>query len=182
MEVYLIRHTTPDIEKGICYGQTDVLLKASFDEETKIILQKLPANIEIIYTSTLTRCRQLANYLSSHLALPIVEDVRLKELNFGDWEMKKWDDIDQSQLKSWMHNYVNEKCPNGESYYDLACRATSFLTEIKLKKLERALIVTHHGIMKALYSAANQIPLEEAMKQNWGYGVLTVLGIKDDRK
>ena len=33
MEVILIRHTSVDVPVGICYGQTDVPLKESFEEE-----------------------------------------------------------------------------------------------------------------------------------------------------
>ena len=33
MEVILIRHTSVDVPKGVCYGQTDVPLRDSFEEE-----------------------------------------------------------------------------------------------------------------------------------------------------
>jgi len=33
MEIYLIRHTTPDVAKGICYGQTDLDVANTFEEE-----------------------------------------------------------------------------------------------------------------------------------------------------
>ena len=33
MVVYLIRHTSVDIPQGVCYGQTDVPLNPTFEEE-----------------------------------------------------------------------------------------------------------------------------------------------------
>ena len=30
MEIYLVRHTTPDVAKGICYGQADIDVTATF--------------------------------------------------------------------------------------------------------------------------------------------------------
>ena len=33
MVVYLIRHTSVDVPQGVCYGQTDVPLKPTFEEE-----------------------------------------------------------------------------------------------------------------------------------------------------
>ena len=39
MEIYLIRHTTPKIEKGICYGQADLNVADSFEEEINVILK-----------------------------------------------------------------------------------------------------------------------------------------------
>jgi alpha-ribazole phosphatase len=170
MEIYVIRHTTPDIEKGICYGQTDVPLKATFDEEAKNILNDLPTDVEIIYTSPLIRCKQLAIYISDHLNVPIVEDIRLKELNFGDWEMKKWDDLDLSDLTVWMNDYVNEKCPNGESYIDLYARVFSFLNSIKPTHPKKLLIVTHGGVAKALHSIIKKVSLKEAMDLKLDYG------------
>ena len=32
-KIVWVRHTTPDVIPGTCYGQTDVPLKASFEEE-----------------------------------------------------------------------------------------------------------------------------------------------------
>ena len=33
MVVYLIRHTSVDVPQGVCYGQTDVPLNPTFEEE-----------------------------------------------------------------------------------------------------------------------------------------------------
>ena len=35
MKVYLVRHTSVDVAPGTCYGQTDVPLRASFQEEAE---------------------------------------------------------------------------------------------------------------------------------------------------
>ncbi|MBQ1753914.1 MAG: hypothetical protein II002_03155 [Bacteroidales bacterium] len=43
MEVILLRHTTPDVPVGTCYGQTDVPLKASFEEEAAVSRAALEA-------------------------------------------------------------------------------------------------------------------------------------------
>ena len=42
MEIYLIRHTTPNIEKGICYGQADLDITETFLEEVEAIKPHLP--------------------------------------------------------------------------------------------------------------------------------------------
>ena len=41
MEVILIRHTSVDVPKGVCYGQTDVPLRDIFEEEASITAQQL---------------------------------------------------------------------------------------------------------------------------------------------
>ena len=37
MEVILIRHTSVDVPPGVCYGQTDVPLKPTFEQEAAVI-------------------------------------------------------------------------------------------------------------------------------------------------
>ena len=41
------------------------------------------------------------------------------EMNFGDWEMKNWDDIPLEELNPWMQDFVNVRVSNGESFTDL---------------------------------------------------------------
>jgi alpha-ribazole phosphatase len=174
MEVYLIRHTTPSIEKGICYGQSEVPLKNTFYQEAEVVLNHLPTDVDVIYSSPLNRCFQLANFLSMQFSIPVRVDNRLMELNFGEWEMKRWNDLEQSKLQDWMDDYVHVRCPGGESYQELAARTALFLEELKSKDSKKVAIVTHHGIMKAIYSHMTKISLEEAMNQHWDYGGLTV--------
>lgn len=41
MEIYLVRHTSVDIPAGYAYGQTDVPLRPSFEDEAEAIKKKL---------------------------------------------------------------------------------------------------------------------------------------------
>ncbi|TAG13399.1 MAG: phosphoglycerate mutase, partial [Sphingobacteriia bacterium] len=43
MEIYLIRKKKKKIEKGICYGQSDLDITESFEEELGFIKPHLPA-------------------------------------------------------------------------------------------------------------------------------------------
>ena len=57
MVIYLMRHTAVDVPQGVCYGQTDVPLKPTFETEatqTAANLQGL--SFDKVYTSPLTRC------------------------------------------------------------------------------------------------------------------------------
>lgn len=166
MEIYLIRHTQPDIGKGICYGQSDICLAGSFDLEWNGIRGELPAEIDMIYSSTLQRCTLLAAKIAAFYNAPVVKDPRLMELHFGDWEMKRWDDLDQAALKLWMDNYLEKRCPNGESYHDLRLRLLSFLHELRGDK-GRKLIVTHGGIIKCFHG---MVKGTDGMELEIGYG------------
>ncbi|RBW63124.1 alpha-ribazole phosphatase [Tenacibaculum sp. E3R01] len=175
MEIILIRHTTPDIAKGICYGQSDINIRDSFLEEIKPILKEIPVNNENVtfYSSPLKRCAILAKELTTKITF----DNRLKELNFGDWELKKWDEINRVDLDIWMNDFVNVPTKNGESYIDLHQRTTSFLKELKQNKTKKAIIVTHAGVIRSIWSYINNIPLEKSFDLKLAYGAIIKLNL-----
>ena len=170
MEIYLVRHTEPVIEKGICYGNSDIGIKLPIENELDLILKKLPAFVDVIYTSPLLRCSYLAEQLQAKIKTNLLIDYRLKELNFGDWELKKWDTINQVHLMKWMNNYEVESCPNGESYKDLKLRATLFLNELKVLNLKNIVIVSHGGFIRTFMSIINQQSFSDIMNLKVDYG------------
>nr|BFF37739.1 alpha-ribazole phosphatase [Tenacibaculum mesophilum] len=168
MEVILVRHTTPDISKGICYGQADIKVATTFEEEVSSILKKVPVNDADVtyYSSPLKRCKLLAKKLSAN----VIFDNRLKELDFGDWELQKWNDIDKKELDIWMNDFVKTPAKNGESYIDLHKRTTNFLTELTTKNHQKVVLVTHAGVMRSLWAYMNEIPLEKSFELKLNYG------------
>ena len=151
MEVFMIRHSTPQVAKGVCYGQSEIPLAPSFADEWKLIREKLPESVDMIFSSPLSRCMQLSVLLSEHFKIPVKPDSRLMEMNFGDWEMKLWDEIDQHQLTTWMNNYLEVACPNGESYKDLRKRLKNFISDNLVSDNRKYLIVMHGGVIKCFH-------------------------------
>ena len=43
MEIYLVRHTSVDIPAGYAYGQTDVPLRPSFEDEAEAVKKRKTA-------------------------------------------------------------------------------------------------------------------------------------------
>jgi alpha-ribazole phosphatase len=162
MEIYLIRHTKPSIEKGICYGQSDIGVCSSFEEESFNIKQHLPEKVDMVYSSPLKRCRLLACYLFPKQEIKY--DDRLKEMSFGEWEMQPWDLIDQQSLQTWMNDFVNTSTPNGESYEQLYQRTTNFWVSLTLKSKQVA-IVTHAGVIRSILSKIGKISLQESFQR-----------------
>lgn len=167
MEIILIRHTTPKIAKGICYGQSDLDVTDTFSEEIKPILKELSIDSEtVFYSSPLKRCKKLAEKLADK----IIFDDRLKELDFGDWELQNWNDINKKELDIWMNDFVKVAATNGESYLDLHARTTSFLLEIAKQQHKKIVIITHAGVMRSLYSFINKTSLETSFDLKLQYG------------
>jgi alpha-ribazole phosphatase len=157
MEIYLIRHTTPNIEKGICYGQSDIALKDSFALEAQNVLKIIPESFDKVYSSPLLRCTQLANLIDENY----ITDKRLMEFNFGSWELKKWDDIPNKEIQPWYDDWVNVRANKGESYKELQNRVISFLAEIP-SHYRRILIVTHSGVIRSLCAHLDREELRDS--------------------
>ena len=161
MNLFVIRHTNVDVEPGICYGQSNVGVAYSFySEKEKIEREINEIYFDTILSSPLFRCKTLTESLFS--TEKIVFDERLKELNFGDWELKKWDDVYNSPKgKIWMNNYQTLPTLNGESYPEMVERVRAFYSELVLKKYDNVAIITHAGVIRIFKSIIEKIPIDE---------------------
>lgn len=176
-DIYLIRHTTPQVEKGICYGFSDIDVAQSFKEEVKIIKEKLKAiNFTHFYSSPLIRCQQLAQNLHRE---NIIYDERLKELNFGKMELIAYNDMDEEWLEKWMNDFVNIECPDGESFQQLQDRVIKFYQELLQKDETIIGIATHGGVIRSLICHILDIPLQNAFKIVFDWGGITKISIKN---
>lgn len=174
MEVYLIRHTTPQVDKGICYGQTDLDLAASFADEQQKVLAALPSSFDLVYSSPLKRCRRLAGKLTTG---SVLIDDRLMEMNFGDWEMQSWDDLPKAAVKAWMKNFVNTSPPNGESMLALQQRVLTWWDTLDKNSSGKIAVVTHAGVIRVLHTSINNIKLEDSFGSfHIDYGGIEVFG------
>jgi len=172
MEIYLIRHTSINCEKVICYGQADVEVSGAFSTELNSLKKKLGESEEyIFYSSPLKRCSILAQHLSNADFIP---DKRLMEMHFGDWELKSWELIEKEQyFQKWRDNFVKTSCPNGESFIDLSKRNIEFFEELIKKDYKKVAIITHSGTIRTLVSHILEIPLNKALNLQIDYGSIT---------
>lgn len=146
MRLVLIRHTSVAVARGICYGQTDVELAPSFPEEAHIVkAQLLKYDFDKVYSSPLSRCLKLARFCG--YANPIT-DHRLMEMNFGEWEMKRYDEITDPRLQEWFDDHIHVAATGGESVIDQRQRFLEFIGEIKPSHTgETIALFTHGGIL-----------------------------------
>ena len=159
MDIYLIRHTTPAIAKGICYGQTDLDVTDSFPEEMLRTKAHLPQTVSTVFSSPLQRCRKLAEALFPQY--PIHFHDHLKELDCGAWEMQPWDDIPKEEINPWMKDFVHVAVPNGESYTRMHKRVVDCFEQIQ-QHPGPAVIVAHGGVLRSILSHITHTPLKES--------------------
>jgi alpha-ribazole phosphatase len=160
-EIFLIRHSTPEIAKGICYGQSDIDVTTSFEKEAAIIKSCLPLRIDQVFSSPLLRCRKLAAYLFPDQE--ILFENELMEIHCGFWEMKNWDDIPTEEIGPWMGDFVNTRIPGGESYTDLHQRVVSCFKKISARD-EKIAVVAHGGVIRSILSFISQTALADSFQ------------------
>ncbi len=174
MKLTLIRHTSLQIEQGICYGQTDIDVAASFMQEAADTKEKLKdMQVDAVFTSPLQRCAKLAHALA---LAEIKHDERLKELHFGEWEMQAWDDIPRDVFDEWAQNYAELAPPNGETFSQLQQRGITFVNEL-LSEYPKChiVVVTHGGMIRAMLAHVLNMQLKGLFRFNVDYGSITQL-------
>ena len=167
MKITTIRHTSVDVPSGVCYGFTDVALKSSFKSEAEIVKNQLTGrNFDKVFSSPLSRCTLLADYCGY---TPIL-DPRLKELNFGDWEMKSWMEIGKQEAADWMSDWINSPAKNGESYRMMQERINAFMDELKSSDAQSVCIFTHGGVIRLIHVYLGIFQLEDSFEFPVEYG------------
>lgn len=166
MRLFLVRHPQPDVAAGTCYGRTDLALADPPAACAAALRPLLPPNAPL-YSSPLRRCRQLAEYL--HPA-PIFDD-RLRELDFGAWEMQAWDAIDRAALDSWAAAPLGFVPPGGEAVASLRRRVVEFLAQLPAA----AVLVAHAGVMKICVAELAGVPAADWFAMRFDYGTATLI-------
>ncbi len=145
MKFYFIRHTSVDVPKGVIYGQTDVPLRDSFEEEATIVSSKIQhVDFDAVFVSPLTRCVRLADFCGYGDA---IRDKRIMELNMGDWEMRRLGMPNDFREIQKRFNLLTTQPPNGESFGMLYERVSNFIDEVKQLKHDIVGVFAHGGVL-----------------------------------
>jgi alpha-ribazole phosphatase len=179
MEVYIIRHSPVSIDKDTCYGQSNVPLADTFPQDTEQFKKQLPKDFDATYCSPLQRCKDLAKALElSNTQF----DNALMEMNFGDWENKKWNDLNQDDLNNWMTDFVKVKTPNGENLVELFERVKLFIDNLRQQQHKKVLLITHAGVIRCLCAYILEMPLTNIFKIPVDYGQLLIINLSTEHK
>ena len=159
MELILVRHPRPLVAEGLCYGRSDMPVDP--DELVRVCaaLQAsgLPGNVPV-FSSPLHRCAALARRLSANVFF----DARLAEMDFGDWELRSWNDIPRGEVDAWAADLPHYRPGGGESVLDVTRRVAGALADIRQHGGERAVVICHAGTMRLLAALAGGSPPEQA--------------------
>jgi alpha-ribazole phosphatase len=164
MRLFLIRHPPPAVAPGTCYGRTDLPLAGDPAVQAEALRPLLPPGAPL-YSSPLARCRLLAEALH---AAPILDE-RLREIDFGDWEMQPWDSLDRALLDAWAADPLHFVPPGGEAVAALRQRVAGFLAGLPAE----AVLVAHAGVIKVC--AAELAGEEDWFGLRFDYGTVSLI-------
>jgi alpha-ribazole phosphatase len=149
MSLWLVRHATPEIAQGTCYGSTDMPADTAATRTAADTLAELLPHGIALKTSPLKRCTQLASALcEARPDLVSESDPRLAEMDFGQWEGQRWDAIDANQLAQWTDNFWLHRPGGGESVQAFMTRVGSVWDEASQTGKD-CVWITHAGVMRA---------------------------------
>ncbi|MEI5996962.1 alpha-ribazole phosphatase [Paraburkholderia bengalensis] len=169
MDIVLIRHPAVAVEAGVCYGQSDVAL-ADAPEASAAALAVRLATLQVpaprvLLSSPLTRCASVAAALAANFGCAASIDDSLKEMNFGTWELKRWDGIDRASIDAWAENFEHAREHGGESVEQFVSRVRAWFDVFEqTRELTPAYVVTHAGVMRVIAATVLGVPVERCLK------------------
>ncbi len=142
--VILVRHPPAAVAPGVCYGRLDLGLREPPDA-ARLAAGILAHRPVAVWSSPSARCRLVAEAL----AVPMLLDPRLLELDFGDWEGMAWDDVPRRMLDAWAADPLDFAPPNGESGAALLARVTEVAAALRAEPGPVA-VISHGGPLRLL--------------------------------
>ncbi len=184
MKLYLVRHGETDWNKvKKIQGQVDIPLNQfgkHLAEETAEGLRDIP--FDLCISSPLSRAHETARIILERKDVPIIEDARIEEMAFGEYEGKCCA-RDNWELPEDFHRFFNDPAgfepgKGGESFADVKKRTGEFLESLykKAEDVYGNILITTHGA--ALAGILNNIR-KEPLEKYWGIGVHSNCGVTE---
>ena len=142
MKLYVARHGKSVYnEQHKLSGRRDVPLAEEGIKQAHALAEKCMAlGLDLILTSPLRRAKETANIVEAACGVPCLEEARLIEQDFGDYE-----GIQRSDDRELLWSEFAVRCPRGESVLDLAARIYPLLKELKEKYADKTVLLLCHG-------------------------------------
>jgi broad specificity phosphatase PhoE len=164
MDLILVRHGDVDAPAGLCLGQTDAPLSASgFGAMQQLAATWSGRAPRFLFTSDLRRAQQAASVFAARFAIEPLIDARLREVDLGQWDGKRWEEVmrsDAARYEHWANNWVIQEAPGGESFADVIRRTGAWLSSLlgSTGDDDLVLAVAHAGSIRALLCHALGLP------------------------
>jgi alpha-ribazole phosphatase len=172
-EMLFIRHAETDMAGTFC-GHLDPDLNERGHTQVCALINRLRGeDIGAVYTSDLRRAQTTAETISKSWDVDCIVRPALREINFGRWEGRTWNDIEQHEkdyAHRWIAEYPNLPAPGGEDIIEFEKRVLSEVDFLSTQAMTRKIaIVTHAGVMRTILCMLCGSSTEESWKQTKSY-------------
>jgi alpha-ribazole phosphatase len=156
MEIVCWRHPRLAGAEGLCIGSLDWPVDARrarrLADRIARSARRLAAAPQVL-VSPLARCRAVGEALARR-GWRVTVDARLREIDFGRWEGRRWGDIDRAEFARWEDDFLHAAPGGGEPVGALLARVAEFVDE---HAGQRLIVVTHGGVISALQALASGV-------------------------
>ena len=148
--VFLVRHAEAEGNaQEFFQGGIDTQLTEKGTRQLDCLAERFrPEHLDAVYTSPFARAKQTAEAVNRFHGLPLTEDIRLREINAGDWEHQKWADLPAlfpAEYALWTQRMHEFCAPHGDRMTDVYARMRDTVTEIAQANPGRTIAVCSHG-------------------------------------
>jgi len=172
--VIAIRHgeTAWNVDSRI-QGQLDVGLNDTGRWQAhRLALAMADERLDAVYSSDLYRAWDTARALADAAGLDVRTDETLRERGFGVFEGLTFDEVEQrfpDDSRRWRQRDASFGPVGGETLADFFARAVGSVAAIAARhRGGHIAVVTHGGVLDALYRAASRIAIDEP--RTWQLG------------
>jgi len=149
-EIIIIRHGETEWNKtGRFQGHSDVPLSAEGRAQAAALGQNLALDhVDAIYASDLTRAMETAAPLAKRFGLEVISDPLLRELNFGAWEGRNFNDVNAENPNAMKNFYTDPEqadIPESEPFPEFQRRVAGRVREIVAQERGKRIVVVSHG-------------------------------------
>jgi alpha-ribazole phosphatase/probable phosphoglycerate mutase len=182
VELVLVRHAEPSGDfRGRCYGRLDVeLSELGREQSARVAAALADAPVSAVVSSPLQRARETAEAIAEPHGLRVVVLDGLRELDFGEFEGKSYDELAASRpqlYRQWMTAPTEVRFPGGESYADLEARVADVVRRLRAVHGGRTVVaVTHGGVVRAVVAAALGLPDDRIFRLSVDTASITRVG------
>ncbi|MGN5764242.1 histidine phosphatase family protein [Acinetobacter calcoaceticus] len=186
MHLDLLRHGETTLSHTLRGHLDDALTEHGWLQMQSTIQQYLDAQIhwDVIISSPLQRCQNFAAAFAQKLELPLLLNAEIKEMYFGDWEGRSTQTIYENEpelLANFWQFPTQYHAPNGESLHQFQQRVLHGFNKIYVQMQQhnwnKALIVTHGGVIKLLTCLAREQKLDDLLTMPAELGKLYALNL-----
>ena len=166
--IMLVRHgVTEWNSKGRVQGQSDINLAPDGVHQARLLTAHFPFDVvKAIYSSDLKRAITTAEVIANRFNLDIIPVPEFREVNFGDWEGKEFEELAQTDPTEFKKFFLQPDMlliKNAETFAEVQNRAMTTLKKIAhdLEKNDQIVIVSHGAVIRTILAAILDMPLRK---------------------